>query len=282
MIEQELVMEPAETESSAMSAEGERNPVASNGAGGPIAEIAQDQTSSVDDEAWEAGTVERPTEVPEKFWDADAGELRTDTLLKSYLELEKKLGKMVPMPNDQDPNSRHRLQRALGKPETPDDYEIQAPHELVTPDPVINTKLHEAGLSSEQAQLVYDLAAEHLVPMVEEMSRETQQQAEHSRLAAHFGGEQKWQTIAPQIKTWAQANLPEEVFDNLATSFDGVLAIHQMMKAREPNMISEAAVPSSTTDENQLSRMMRDPRYWRDRDPTFVAEVTAGYKRLFG
>jgi hypothetical protein len=29
----------------------------------------------------------RPAEVPEKFWDAERGELRVDALLKSYREL---------------------------------------------------------------------------------------------------------------------------------------------------------------------------------------------------
>lgn len=32
----------------------------------------------------------RPDSVPEKFWDADKGEIRTEDLLKSYTELEKK------------------------------------------------------------------------------------------------------------------------------------------------------------------------------------------------
>jgi hypothetical protein len=27
--------------------------------------------------------------------------------------------------------------------------------------------------------------------------------------------------------------------------------------------------------------MMQDPRYWRDRDPAFVSEVTRGFERLF-
>ena len=35
----------------------------------------------------------RPEGVPEKFWDAAAGALRTDALLKSYTELEKGWGK---------------------------------------------------------------------------------------------------------------------------------------------------------------------------------------------
>src|SRR3954451_9246070 len=35
---------------------------------------------------------QRPENVPEKFWDNDAGGLRADALLKSYMELERKLG----------------------------------------------------------------------------------------------------------------------------------------------------------------------------------------------
>jgi hypothetical protein len=27
--------------------------------------------------------------------------------------------------------------------------------------------------------------------------------------------------------------------------------------------------------------MMRDPRYWRERDPALVAQVTEGFKRLY-
>ena len=229
------------------------------------------------DNLTENSIARRPADIPEKFWDADAGSLRTETLLKSYIELERKLGTMVPLPNNDDPNSHHKLQRALGKPETADDYEIDAPHELITPDPTVNAKLHEAGLSSEQAQLVYNLAAEHVVPLIEEANQEH----ERSQLTAHFGSEQKWQAIAPQIKTWAQANLTDEVYESLGSSSEGVIAIYHMMQAREPNIISEAAIPVSKANERQLSTMMRDPRYWRDRDPAFVAEVTAGYRRLY-
>ena len=237
---------------------------------------------SMFDTADDNSAVLRPADVPEKFWDSDTGVVRTETLLKSYLELERKLGTMVPLPKDDDPVSRHKLQRALGKPEAADDYRIETSHELITSDPTINAKLHEAGFSSEQAQLVYDLAAEHLVPLIEEAGEQADQQAQRAQLATHFGSEQKWQAIAPQIKTWAKANLSDDVYASLGASADGVVAIYHMMQAREPSVISEAATSESTTDEGQLSQMMRDPRYWRDRDPKYVAEVTAGYRKLFG
>ena len=60
-----------------------------------------------------------------------------------------------------------------------------------------------------------------------------------------------------------------------------MLAIHQMMQAREPAVLNEADGPRSDVDEADLARMMRDPRYWRDRDPAFVAQVTEGFRRLY-
>lgn len=233
------------------------------------------------DDSIDKRTRARPDSVPEKFWDVESGAIRTESLLKSYVELERKLGTMMPVPHCDDPSSLDRLQRLLGKPESAEDYQIDPPHELVASDPSINAKLYEAGLSSKQAQLVYNLAAEHLVPLVEEANKKARGRIERSQLAAHFGGEEKWQSVAPQIKTWAEANLSDEVYESLGSSADGVIAIYHMMQTREPHVISEAAMPAAGVDERQLSQMMRDPRYWRDRDPAFVAEVTAGYRRLF-
>jgi hypothetical protein len=224
----------------------------------------------------------RPAEVPEKFWDAASGSLRTDALLKSYLQLERKLGAMVPLPSDHsDVDGIRRLQRVLGVPASPDEYEVHAPHEALAPDPAINARLHEAGFTRPQAQLVYDLAAEHLLPAIEQLAAEQEARQEAGRLAEHFGGVETWQAIAPQIKTWAEANLAKEVYATLCGSYDGVLAMHQMMQAREPGVIREAQAPGGAADTACLAQMMRDPRYWRDRDPAFVAEVTAGYERLF-
>ena len=78
---------------------------------------------------------ERPAGVPEKFWSAEDGAIRTDALLKSYLELERKLGTMVPLPlDDGDDEGQKRLRRALGVPESADAYQIVSPDELLEPD----------------------------------------------------------------------------------------------------------------------------------------------------
>jgi hypothetical protein len=224
----------------------------------------------------------RPTGVPEKFWDAESGIVRTEALIKSYLELERKLSSMVPLPTDEaDQEGHRRLLRFLGVPEVPEQYQIDPRHELLAPDPEVNTKLHEAGFTKRQAQLVYDLAADHLVPVLDRAVTELTATRDVERLASHFGGPASWRTTAQQIKTWGQSNLSPDVFETLASSYDGVVAIHQMMQAREPAVLNESNGVRAEVGEGDLARMMRDPRYWRQRDPSFVAQVTEGFKRLY-
>jgi hypothetical protein len=224
----------------------------------------------------------RPAGVPEKFWDGEAGCVRTDALLKSYLEIERKLGSMIALPTDDaDGEARSRLHRALGVPESPDGYKIAARSELVEPSPEINAKLHAAGFAPQQAQLVYDLAADYLLPLVGDLLDEIGSARDAERLASRFGGAEAWRAMADQIKIWGRANLSDEVFATLSSSYDGVLAMHQMMQAPEPTVLHDGEGAQAAPDATTLSQMMRDPRYWRDRDADVIAKVTEGFRRLY-
>ena len=224
----------------------------------------------------------RPDNVPEKFWDAAAGSVRTDALLRSYLELERRLGRSIPKPeSDDDIEGVNRLFEVLGRPETPDGYEIAAPHPLVAPDPELNTLLHSAGFTQRQAQLVYELAAERLLPVLEEAAGELEATRQIDRLQQHFGGPEAWRTTAAQIKGYAEANLPEELQRALTGSYEGVLALYEMMRKAEPDIVGQAGSGQLAVTEDSLRELIRDPRYWRDRDPEIVQRVTAGYRNLY-
>jgi len=230
----------------------------------------------------DAPKAKRPDDVPEKFWDEDAGELRLDALLKSYRELERRLSqRAAPPAEDADPEERGRFLRALGVPETPEGYEIAPKHELCGPDGEINRRLHEAGFTCRQAQLVYDLAAERLLPLIAEAAAEYESQRQVARLADAFGGEERFRRVARQISAWGRRNLAPGVFEALSTSFEGVTAMHGMMQKDEP-ALARKAEPDAGMDEADLRRMMQDPRYWRARDPDFVRRVTEGFRRLVG
>lgn len=208
---------------------------------------------------------EQPMNIPEKFRDPESGAVNTDSLLKSYLELEK------------------RLSSQPGCPATPEDYEIDTSHGLFSADPDINGKLHEKGFTTEQVQAVYDLAAEKFVPLILELAGEFQADREVDRLITTFGSKEKWAEVSRQLLAYGQQNLPADVLKNLSSSFEGVMMLYRMMKGEGGNMpgIADGQRPTPQ-GEGDLRTMMRDPRYWKQRDPAFVAKVTEGFKTMYG
>lgn len=169
-------------------------------------------------------------------------------------------------------------------PETPDGYELAFDHGLFEADTEVNAKLHELGLTNDQAQAVYDLAAEKQVPLVESVAQEFETSHQRERLAEAFGGQQRYARVAQQIRDWAGQNMPEEAYDALSRSYEGVMALYRMMQAgQEPSLGAGGAGSGQDgpPDAEALGRLMRDPRYWRDRDPAIVQQVTEGFRRLY-
>ena len=207
----------------------------------------------------------RPAGLPDKFWDEKNGQVRLDALVKSYVELEKKLS-------------------ALGGrdiPPGPDHYKVKVKSELLDADPDVNRRLHAAGFSHDQAQLVYDLACDRLMPMIAELASMFEADSQIERLTQHFGGEERWREIARQIDAWGRSRLPSRVFEALCTTFEGVVAMHRMMAGDEPGLLREGQGSDVSPTEAGLKQMMRDPRYWRQQDPAIVEQVREGFRRLY-
>lgn len=201
----------------------------------------------------------RPSEIPEKFWDAEAGALRVEALLKSYRELERRLSqRLAPPAEGADEEERRRWREMLDIPEAPEGYAIEARHELCGPDPAINARL---------------------LPLIAEAAQQFEADRQTERLHAHFGGEERFRRLAAQASAWGRSNLPPAVFEALATTCEGVIALERMMQGGEPGLARDAAAPAAM-DEGELRRMMRDPRYWRQREPEFVRRVTDGFRKL--
>lgn len=165
-------------------------------------------------------------------------------------------------------------------PTASDGYAINCDHGLFQPDQDINGRLHAAGFTGDQAQLLYDLAAERLIPMIQEIAATYQANNEIQKLVEQFGGDDRWREVSRQLSAWAGANLPPPAVEGLSTTYDGVMALYRMMTSPEPAAMKTAAIPQGT-GEGDLRAMMRDPRYWRDRDPSVIAQVTEGFRRLY-
>lgn len=208
---------------------------------------------------------ERPSDVPEKFWDTERGQIRTDALVKSYLELERKLG-----------NTVHRE-----PPPEPEDYTIDISNDFLRSDPEVNKRLHAAGFSEDQVQVVYDLAGEHLMPMISDLASVFEAEQQTERLVNHFGGHEKWSVTARQIDTWARSQLPRHVMEALSTTYEGVLAMHQMMTNAEPGLLRQGETAGDVLSVADLKKLMKDPSYWRDQNPTVVEKVREGFRKLY-
>ncbi|MCU0892805.1 MAG: hypothetical protein MUD06_00530 [Rhodospirillales bacterium] len=206
----------------------------------------------------------RPTDLPERFWDDDASMVRTDALIAAYLELER-----------QAEGSRRSV------PANPEDYVIKVENDLFASDEAVNKELHAAGFDQEQVQLVYDLAAQRLLPVAAELASRVEAQSQAERLKQDFGGEEPWREVARQIRLWGENNLAPETFSILASSREGVLAMHKMMSGHEPELLRSGGRGAALPTEGELKQMMRDPRYWRDRDPGFVERVREGFRQLY-
>lgn len=204
------------------------------------------------------------TAVPDKFKDTTSGAINIPAMVNSYRELERKMSGYS------------------GAPSSPEEYCIECKHGMFEPDSDVNARLHAKGLSQEQLQEVYDLAAEKLVPMIIDLAGDFQAEREVEKLISHFGGQDKWREMSRQLLAFGQQHLPKDVLHNLSSSYEGVLALYAMMKGEEPSVSRSAPVSDrGAGDLNDLKSMMRDPKYWRDKDPAFVAKVTDGFKKMY-
>lgn len=211
--------------------------------------------------------------VPDKFKDPKTGQIKVEELLKSYLALEKKLSerqKLIPNP------------KCGTMPASPEEYQITFKNPKLVMDEEMNRYLFELGFTNEQLQAVYDLAADKIIPLLEDLSADYRADKEMAELEREFGGENGFNTVAGQVAAWGEKNLRPEVFNALATSKDGIMTMYKMMndEAEEKTLNT----PSSSTEpitEDALRALMRDPKYWKKQDPALLKRVEEGFKRLY-
>ena len=214
--------------------------------------------------------------IPEKFLNKD-GTLNTDALLKSYAELEKKIGTMITVPTeDSDDAARTKFNRAIGVPETSDEY----PTNDLFDDESLREKFFEIGLTSHQVEKIYQIANEYLSPVINELFDMQKETNAMNELKKFFGDEEKMCTAMRAINSFGQKYLPRDAFDALCASPRGIRGIYAMMQSIEPNVQTDDATQNELT-ENDLRRMMRDPKYWRDMDAEYVRKIESGFKKLY-
>ncbi len=214
--------------------------------------------------------------IPEKFRNDD-GTLNSDALIKSYTELEKKIGTMISVPDENsDETAVNRFRRAIGVPETPTEY----PHNDLFDNENIRQEFHKIGLTKKQVEKIYDIANEFLSPVISEILSVEQESNAMSELRKFFGDDEKMRDAFIAIKSFGERFLPADAFNELCTTPAGIQGVYKMMQSMEPTIKTDSSDMQNLTD-SDLRRMMRDPKYWRDHDAEYVRKIENGFKKLY-
>ncbi len=263
----------------------------------------------------QGGAVERPDYIDEKFWDAEAGAPRVEDLAKSYREVQSLVGRRV---GDLSPDARRKLAESLpdemrstwaeevkaqlaqdeewlkpireqweaGLPRAPEQYDLDA---IELPDGIVldpeSPMLAEAaewakgvGLPQERFGELLALGAKLLAPSP----------SLEERVAA-FGADFRPRATAATNQALTAAGADAESKGAVQALLADIMSpealrgLEILLAARgEKPMPDERGqgVAQAVTQET-LESMVRDPRYWRDRDPAFVRQVDDGYRRLY-
>lgn len=215
-------------------------------------------------------------QIPEKFLNDD-GTVNTDALVKSYTELEKKIGAMVKIPgDDSDDESREKFRRAIGVPESISEY----PTNDLFDDDSVRERFRDMGLTKTQVEKIYSIAEEFLSPVLSEIFGAQHTTTSMAELRKYFGDDEKMFDALTQINSFGEKFLPTEAFEALCATPQGIQSIHRMMQSMEPRVETSNNTSANLSD-NELRRMMKDPKYWRDRDAEYVRKIESGFKKLY-
>lgn len=145
----------------------------------------------------------------------------------------------------------------------------------------INYKLSKAKFNEEQTQAFYEIFNSEILPIIKEIKEDFDSYRELEKLENYFGGKENLQEVSRQILAWGKNNLKDDIFQTLSKSYDGVLALYQMMQSKEPKIINKTEKNDKTLTEQNLKKMMENPKYWRDNDPAYIKKIEDGFKKLY-
>lgn len=209
----------------------------------------------------------RPANLPAKFWDETNGRIKIEELIEDYNYMASRDENLI------ETNKRNM-------PSGYDQYRINIPNELLDHDEELFKQFYEHGFTNDQAQFVYDLANERVIPVLDQLTVSFEAQKQLAKLSSYFGGQERFDEVSRQISGWAKQNLRPEVYDALASTAEGVIALYKMMSSNEPMLGKEPGFEGEL-NEQSLRKMMEDPRYWRDKDTAYINKITKGFEKLY-
>ena len=192
---------------------------------------------------------ERPENVPEKFWNADTGEIRTDELLKSNEHLEKFVGGKKDELRDEIINELSEEAES----EVPEEYALPALPETITEEDVVENPL-------------FDWWKDHCVNNAYNQEMFEDGINKFITAQSHFGADDY-----------------EYIQTTLGQSARGIEILEKVMDMQKQNISRQQSEPMNKLSLEDVRSMMKDPRYFdpKERDESFVRQVDDAFQRLY-
>jgi len=229
----------------------------------------RDFVTEADVEQAEAPVADRPEWLPEKF-------KTPEDLAKSYTELSQKLG-------SKEEDIRNAIMEEIqneafsGRPETAGDYQL--PDSIDQEASVDNELLkwwsehsYENGYSQEEFEQGIEMYAQAV------MGNEPDLEAEASKLGDNAEARIEAASVFAN-KFFPQEALP--AIERMCESHEGIIALEAIQEAMKDGNFAGNTQPAAQTSERELREMMNDPRYWKDKDPLFIKQVTEGFQNIY-
>lgn len=235
-------------------------------------EVSEDAAASVESMVAESSeATQRPDNVPEKFWDAEAGSVRTDDVLKSYTALEGRFGSFT--------GAEKEYAAAFS------DELVEAGISLDSEDPMIEPAI-EFAKEMEMNQEGFSKMV-NLYGMVELAKHNAQKEADAADIASL--GDNAERRIN-NMSQWANKNMPGDLvegFKDMAVSADAIKAMEQMISmTRSAPVEASGAAPSPGITSAEVHKMQFEKDEHGNRriatDPSFKAEYEKKRNMVFG
>ena len=220
-----------------------------------MAELVEDQTpqpeglmnTQVTEEEQTEEVLERPENIPEKFWDVKKG-LRQDDLVKSYTELEKTLADKSPkIPTEYD----FSYAKEFGLADMDDELRGE-----------VTQAFQSAKLTDAQAKQVMALYSDQINKFTEQLQNAPRTDLQQEQSALQNTWKDKYADNINAVKQFAET-LPKRMLEHpLVDTAEGIQFLQNIMmnNVQNPIVNTQTNQPSVVSIREQINEMRADDK----------------------
>lgn len=237
--------------------------------------VAREGLPQKDVHAKANNTPQRPEGIPEKFWDAEKGEVRVDAMAQSYAELETKLSAPAEEAAEEEGEEVEVKNGKISKKEAEEASEESEENPLTG---LITTAATEFGTEGQFTEETAEaLTKAGIPPEVQNIylaGLSALQEQQTATVHGYVGGEEEYNAMAK----WAGQHLSDQQLEAFNTALDNpdlaenaVVGLYARYQKARPSEGRKVTPQNGITDggdifssRKEMTQAMSDPRYRTD------------------